>query len=271
MFQARPRLNQVFYGWWLVGLSGFIAVVATVPLFHAMSVWAVALQREFDWTRTQLGFALTFTRVEGGLMGPVEGYLTDRFGTRRMVFIGLVVLGGAFLFFAQIENLWMFYLAYILMSLGQGLGHWIPLMTLLNRWFARRRAMAVGWSNVGSRFGALILVPVIAWAVDPDHDRLGWRMTATILGVFILVVAGPLSRMIRNSPQEMGLLPDGDRTGAPTAGAAPAPQPSETGLTASEAIRTPAFWLISFGHGFTSMTILAIMAHLALLMEDKGY
>ena len=223
MFQTRSRLNQVFYGWWLVGLSGFIAVVATVPLFHAMSVWAVALQREFDWTRTQLGFALTFTRVEGGLMGPVEGYLTDRFGTRRMVFIGLVVLGGAFLFFAQIENLWMFYLAYILMSLGQGLGHWIPLMTLLNRWFARRRAMAVGWSNVGSRFGALILVPVIAWAVDPDHERLGWRMTATILGVFILVVAGPLSRLIRNSPQEMGLLPDGDRPGASTAGAAPAP------------------------------------------------
>ena len=93
MFQSPARLNRVFYGWWLVGLSGLIMVMATVPLFHAMSVWAVALQREFDWTRTQLGFALTFTRVEGGLMGPVEGYLTDRVGTRRMVFIGLVILG----------------------------------------------------------------------------------------------------------------------------------------------------------------------------------
>ena len=63
-------------------------VISTVPLFHAMSLWAVALDREFGWNRTQLGLALTFTRVEGGLMGPLEGYLTDKGGTRRMVLLG---------------------------------------------------------------------------------------------------------------------------------------------------------------------------------------
>ena len=118
-------------------------VISTVPLFHAMSVWAVALEREFGWNRTQLGFALTFTRVEGGLMGPLEGYLTDKVGTRRMVFIGLVILGGGFVFFGQVQNLWMFYLAYVLMAVGQGLGSWIPLMTMLTRWFHRLRAMAL--------------------------------------------------------------------------------------------------------------------------------
>jgi sugar phosphate permease len=247
-------------------------VISTVPLFHAMSVWAVALEREFGWNRTQLGFALTFTRVEGGLMGPIEGYLTDKVGTRRMVFIGLMILGGAFIFFGQVQNLWMFYLAYVLMAVGQGLGSWIPLMTMLTRWFNRRRAMAIGWSNTGSRLGALILVPLIAWSIDPDQDRLGWRMTATILGVFMLVVAGPVSRLIRNRPQDYGLLPDGDKPVPEGAVGAPATRPSEPDFTASEAMRTPAFWLIAFGHGFTSMVILAIMAHLGLLMvEDKGY
>ena len=254
-------------------------VISTVPLFHAMSVWAVALEREFGWNRTQLGFALTFTRVEGGLMGPIEGYLTDKVGTRRMVFIGLLILGAGFIFFAQVQNLWMFYLAYILMAVGQGLGSWIPLMTMLNRWFNRRRAMAVGWSNMGSRLGALILVPLIAWSIDPDQDRLGWRMTATILGIFMMVLAGPVSRLIRNQPQDYGLLPDGVKpspSGGPatvavdTAGDA-APRSREADFTASEALRTPAFWLIAFGHGFTSMVILAIMAHLGLLMIDKGY
>ena len=86
-------------------------VISTVPLFHAMSLWAVALQRQFGLSGAQLGFALTFTRIEGGLMGPVEGYLTDRVGTRRMVFIGLTILGLGFLFFGQVQNLWMFYLA----------------------------------------------------------------------------------------------------------------------------------------------------------------
>ena len=269
------RLNNVFYGWWLVGISGFVMVISTVPLFHAMSVWAVALDREFGWNRTQLGFALTFTRVEGGLMGPIEGYLTDKVGTRRMVFTGLLILGGGFIFFAQVQNLWMFYVAYIVMAMGQGLGSWIPIMTMLNRWFSRRKAMALGWSNMGSRLGALVLVPAIAWSIDPDHDRLGWRMTATILGVFMILVAGPLSRLIRNSPEESGLLPDGDKPApagaAGTAVGAAAPRRQEADFTASEALRTPAFWLISFGHGFTSMVILAIMAHLGLLMVDLGY
>ena len=249
-------------------------VVSTVPLFHAMSVWAVALEREFAWNRTQLGFALTFTRIEGGFMGPLEGYLTDKVGTRRMVFIGMIILGGAFIFFAQVQNLWMFYVAYIFMALGQGLGSWIPLMTMINRWFHRQRAMALGWSNMGSRLGALLLVPLIAWCIDPDQDRLGWRMTATILGVFMIVVAGPISRLIHNQPQDIGLLPDGDKPVPQTevsADDSAKVSSDEVDFTASEALRTPAFWLIAFGHGFTSMVILAVMAHLGLLMVDKGY
>ena len=251
-------------------------VISTVPLFHAMSVWAVALEREFGWNRTQLGFALTFTRVEGGLMGPIEGYLTDKVGTRRMVFIGLVILGAGFIFFGQVQNLWMFYLAYVLMAVGQGLGSWIPLMTMLNRWFHRRRAMALGWSNMGSRAGALILVPVIAWSINPDLDGIGWRMTATVLGFFMIAVAFPISRLIRNYPEDYGLLPDNEKpvpviaTGAEAAQTPPS-RFQEVDFTTGEALRTPAFWLIAFGHGFTSMVILAIMAHLGLLMIDKGH
>ena len=60
---VHKRLQGVFYGWWLVAISGLVMVMATVPLFHAMSVWAVALERHFGWSRTQLGFALTFTRI----------------------------------------------------------------------------------------------------------------------------------------------------------------------------------------------------------------
>ena len=339
---APRRVRGVFYGWWLVVISGFIMTVATVPLYHAMAIWSVALESHFGWSRGQLGLALTFTRVEGGLMGPLEGYLTDRLGARRMVLIGLLILGVGFLAFAGVRNLWMFYAAFIIMALGQGLGSWLPLMTTLNNWFVRRRTMAMGWSNVGSRLGALLLVPAIAWAIDPEQMRLGWQLTALILGVFILIVAVPLSRMIRNRPQDYGQRPDGapaepppdatdstaataatDSTAAtaataaadsapatdaaaavptPTApstnlpGRADTPRPAagsaqrrpasvspaaanaaaaaaaaDGDLTAQQALRTPAFWFISFGHGFTAMVILAIMTHLGLLLKDEGF
>ncbi len=249
-------------------------VIATVPLFHAMAVWAVALERHFGWSRAQLGMALTLTRVESGLIGPLEGYLVDRVGTRWMVLIGLVLLGGAWVFFSRVDNLWMFYVAYVLMAVGQGLGSWIPLMTMLNKWFSRRRSTAIGWANVVSRFGALLLVPAIAWAVVDAPGRIGWQTTALILGIGILILAAPLASMIRNDPKDYGEAPDGEaRRPAPASGATPANpgQPRQQEMTASEALRTPAFWLIAFGHGFTSMVILAIMTHLGLLMVDKGY
>ena len=320
LINAPRRVRGVFYGWWLVVISGFTMTVATVPLYHAMAIWSVALESHFGWSRGQLGLALTFTRIEGGLMGPLEGYLTDRLGARRMVLIGLLILGVGFLAFAGVRNLWMFYVAFIIMALGQGLGSWLPLITTLNNWFVRRRTMAMGWSNVGSRLGALLLVPAIAWAIDPEQMRLGWQLTALILGVFILIVAVPLSRMIRNRPQDYGQRPDGapaepppDSTAATaaadsataTAAAVPTPTVPSTNptgradsprpaagsaqrrpasasmaatataadgdLTAQQALRTPAFWFISFGHGFTAMVILAIMTHLGLLLKDEGF
>ena len=272
MEQQHASANRrIFYGWWLVLVSGIVMVIATVPLFHAMTVWAVALERHFGWSRVQLGLALTLTRIEGGLVGPLEGYLVDRIGTRWMVLIGLTILGGAWVFFSFVDNLWMFYAAYILMAVGQGLGSWIPLMTMLNKWFVRRRSSAIGWSNVVSRASGLLLVPLIAWCVADAPGRIGWQMTALILGIGIVVLAGPLAALIRNDPRDYGEEPDGEPPSSEEPDTATPSQPPQQDMTAADALRTPAFWLISFGHGFISMVILAIMSHLGLLMADKGY
>ena len=163
--------GQIFYGWWIAILSGFVMVIATVPLFHAMSVWAVAIEAHFGWTRLQIGAALAFTRIEGGIMGPVEGYLTDKYGTRRVVLIGLLICGVGWLLFSRMDNLYMFYIAYLVMALGQGLGSWLPTMTVINHWFIKNRAMAMGVSNMISRAGALVLVPGIAWMIDPTNQE----------------------------------------------------------------------------------------------------
>ena len=256
-------------------------MITTAPIFQSMPVWAVALESQFGWSRTQLGFALSLTRAEGSISGPIAGYLTDRFGARILVFGGLLILAAGFFLFSQVQNLWMFYLAFLIMSVGQGQAGWLPIMTLLNQWFIRRRSTAMAIALTGMGLGALILVPAIAWAVDPDQDRLGWRLTAGILGVVILASALVIPRLIRNRPQDYNLLPDGEQPGpqsralrTPRRSRPPTPRTGQAALdfTTRQALRTPAFWFISFGHGFATMAILAIMSHLGLLMvEDEGF
>ena len=159
------RVRGVFYGWWLVAISGVVSVMALVPISSAMPVWMVALESHFGWSRTKLSLAYSLNRVEGSFMGPIEGYLTDRMGSRRIIFVGLLVLGAGFIFFSGVRNLWMFYFAFLVITLGQGLAGTIPRLTMLNNWFSRRRAVAMGWASVGTQVGALLLVPAIAWAI----------------------------------------------------------------------------------------------------------
>ena len=258
-----------FYGWWMVAVSGFIMVITAVPVFQAIAVWSVALEAQFGWSRTQLGLALSFTRIEGSITGPIAGYLVDRMGTRFMVFTGLLILTAGFFLFSQVQNLWMFYLAYFIMSVGQGQAGWITVMTLLNHWFVRHRGMAMGLAMVGMGIGALVLVPLIAWLINPDADRIGWRRTAEILAVVTLVSAFVLPKVIRNKPEDIGEYPDGEKPAPLTAEQDPAGDELE--LTIGQALRTQAFWTISFGHGFGSMVVLATMSHLGLLMQDVGY
>ena len=312
--QARSRVRGVFYGWWLVPISGIVHMTTSVPLFHAMGLWFVALESAFGWNRTQLSLAFAFTRIEGGILGPIEGYLVDRLGIRRMVLMGLSVLGVGFLLFSQVRDsrdipvvrdlpfdllpafmqvivpALMFYLVYMVMALGQGFSGWLTMNTMLNNWFTRHKAKAMGWSSAIGRLGALALIPAIAWAVDPDQDNFGWSMTALTLGVITLAMVIPVTRLIRNRPEDYGLMPDGDaprdeasasfdklrtnekgpsatRAGRPTPRRAP---PSDADFTLRDALYTPTFWLISFGQGFTSMVLIAMMAHLAPMLYDQG-
>ena len=249
-------------------------VIGTVPLFQGMTAWFVVLESHFGWSRTQLSIAFSLSRVEGSIMGPISGYLIDKLGSRRMVLIGLVIAGGGFVIMSQMQNIWHFYLAFIVMSMGVGLGTWMPMMTVLNNWFARNRSTAMALAMEGFLVGGMILVPLLAFAIDPDvPGRPGWRLTALVIGLFLVAAAFPLSRLVRNAPEPYGQFPDGEaqarprRVAASSAGAAT----EERDFTWQEAVRTRNFWLITMGHACSSIVIVTITVHLGPMLDDRGF
>lgn len=273
------RMRGMFYGWWLAGVAALIMVIGTVPIFQGMPAWFVVLESNFGWSRAQLSLAFSLTRVEGSIMGPISGYLIDRLGPRRMVLIGLLVLGGGFLAFSRVNNLWQFYLAFIIMSSGAGLGTWLPMMTVLNSWFIKRRSMAMALAMEGFAVGGVVVVPILAWAIDPARfGDDGWRNVAVAIGLTVLLLAFPISRLVRNRPEDYGVLPDG----VPPDGISPSPAISpgapatrqanqSMDYTWQQAVRTRAFWLITMGHACSSIVIVTLMVHLGTLLTDRGF
>ena len=267
-------IRGVFYGWWLVGLGAIIFALNTVSVVHGVTVWNPVLKGHFAWSTAKVTWGFSLTRLEGTISGPLSGYLIEKFGPRRMVLIGLLVQGSGLVLFSRIHNLWEFYLAFLIMNLGVGLGAWLPVMTLLNNWFVRWRATAIALAMEGMAIGGIVLVPTLAWAIDPDQpDRFGWRTTALVLGLFTYVLAVPISRLIRDRPEDFGQRPDG-RPPAPVAVGSPEsyrPTATESSYTWQEAIRTRTFWLINLGHAAVSIVVITMTVHLGLMLDDRGF
>lgn len=266
------RIHGLFYGWWLVGVASLVMILSIVPFFHSMTAWFVVLERRFGWSRAELAMAFSLSRVEGGVLGPLEGLLIERLGPRRMVFIGFMILGAGFLLFGQVQELWQFYAAFLVMSLGGGLGTWLPMMTVLNSWFVRSRATAMSLVLVGYRLGVVVLVPLLAWAID--NEQIGWRLAAASIGFVIIFAAFPISRLVRNRPEDSGQRPDGDAVPLTASSSQPQDsQPSEDqrDITWQEAIRTRPFWLMSVGHACCSSVTVTIMVHLGPMLTDRGF
>ena len=235
--------------------------------FHGVGVFFVALVAHFGWSRTAISVAFSMGRVEGGLLGPPAGYLTDKLGTRRMVMIGLGLLGAGFVALSFTNGLPMFFGAFALVFLGNGLGGFLPLMTAINNWFRRLRTTAMAVAMTGNSLGGL-LVPVLAWAIVVH----GWRVTALGLGLAIWAAAVPLSMMIRNRPEDYGQRPDGEPVRGESADGSSIYETDEDdgSFTVSEALHTPALWLITAVHGFSGAALSITFVHIAPHLADRG-
>ena len=262
-----------FYGWWLVGVSGVFLAIVIAPYFEALSIWNVALQDEFGWSWLQINLAWIFARMEGGLMGPIEGWLVTRLGSRRMVLVGMLIMGIGWVLFSFTENLWSFYLSYIIISLGIGVGAWLAIMAAITNWFIRKRSMAIGVSNVISRLVSIGALFVLTWSIDPDQADL-WRETARVIGIILLAIAVPMFLFVKNRPEDYGELPDGDVTettegkSESSESANPEPSPPEPTFTVRQALKTSAFWNLAMGQALSTGLMVAVVANLAPMFND---
>ncbi len=273
------RMRGMFYGWLMACVGATIMAIGTVPLFQGLPVWNPVLRNAFGWSAGQMSWAFAVTRIEGGLLGPVEGLLVEKLGPRRMVFIGMTILGAGFVVFSQVRELWHLYAAFFLMSMGAALGTWLPMMTVMNHWFIQLKSRAMSLVMEGFALGGIVIPLLLAWSIggsDPNvSERFGWRMTSLLIGLVIVGAAFPLSRLVRNRPEDLGLHPDGAASLRPTQTRTTAPaggqDAEEWGLTWQEAIRTRNFWLISVGHATSSIVIVSVMVHLGLMLDDRGF
>ena len=259
--------GRIFYGWWLVLASAGATFLVGGLLNHAYGAYAVLLRQEFGWSKTVLSGAFALTRAENGLLGPLQGWLVDRFGPRNVMRFGVVVYGLGFMGFSQVDSLLSFYALFFAMALGSSFFGWVSVTVAVVSWFTRWRSTALALTATGFWAGG-VAAPLVIWSLE----SFGWRSTAFGSGVLILAVGLPLTGLIRHRPEPYGLTPDGLPAAPAIADDGSEIDASEGEFTAREALRSVSFWLLSIGHGFGVLIASAVTLHLVLhLNEGLGY
>ena len=272
LHQTFSPQGHIFRGWWLVGAGGLVQFTGAILFFQAFGAYFLLIEDEFGWSKALLAGAFALARLESGLLGPIQGWMIDRYGPRAVIRWGLIIFGLALIGFSQIETIVEFYVYFFFIALGTSLGGFLSVTTALVNWFSKHRAKALAMSQLGFSFGG-ILVPITIFSLE----TIGWRSTAVVSGIIVLMVAWPLTRIIDHRPEDIGETPDGIPYQEPTRSSTshnsknpPAYRGSD--FTAGEALRTRAFWFMALGHGTALLIIGAVMVHLILHLNGRlGY
>jgi sugar phosphate permease len=259
---------KIFYGWRMVAAGCGLQFLQAGLLHQGFGAYLAVLTEERGWSKIALSGAAALQPMEAAFLGPVLGWVMDRFGPQGMIRIGIVTFGLGFMLLSRIDTLAGFYAAFVVIALGSSLCGFFPLNVALIHWFEKKRARALSALSLGLAFGG-IFVPVVAWSLH----GFGWRPTAFVSGLLVIVLGFPLARVFRHRPEDYGETVDGlPPAPLPAPGADAAAQPARRDFSAREALATPAFWLLSLGHGFALLVVFAVNVHaIAHMKEDLGY
>jgi MFS family permease len=268
---ARPR---IFYGWWIVAAGVGMQFLTGALFTQLYGAYVVALRDDLGWSKGMLSGAYSANQVQNGFISPFQGALTDRFGPRGMVRIGVVILGIGFLLFSQVHSPLAFFGAFAVIGFGASFCGYLSLTTAVVNWFERRRATAISFMTFGFAMGGLAARLVVLFL-----EEYGWRTTAMWSGVVIIVLGLPLAQLMRHRPADYGLLPDGGPP-APRQHVRPGGRVSDTRsprasrsplrpYSAREAIRTRQFWYISLGHGSALLVVSSVAVHFVPHLHDN--
>jgi MFS transporter, OFA family, oxalate/formate antiporter len=239
---------------WAIAALAFITLGFSRGLNSSFGVFYVALLDAFGWSRAITAGVFSVVLIVDACISPVVGHLLDRFGPKKIVAAGCVLLAAGLLLSSRIDSLWEFYLFFGLVSaLGLSFMGMVPHVVLISEWFSSKRASALGVVYAGTGVGILLIAPFTEWLIS----TWGWQRALEILALVVVIFILPLVAIFFRSG------PHGEARG----------EDNKTGneWTAKLALRSGQFWLIFFARVFAAGGTTVIVTHQVAHVVDIGY
>jgi len=257
------KARGAYYGWWVLGATFVLGVLSGGIFSHSNAIFFGPIKRDLGLTSAQTSLIFSLVRAEGSFAGPIVGRFVDRFGSRPMIMVGGLLASVGFMTLHWVHNYVLFVVVFVgVVGVGKSSGLGQVLIGAVNRWFIRRRSLAMSICITGFASGGAVLLPLVTLGVN----TVGWRDVMLFSGIFMAIIVVPLASLVRHSPERMGIEPD-----LPLAqDGKPDPRPAVVDFTVRQALRTKSYWILFTGSVLRITMWGAISVHSVEMFVWKG-
>jgi MFS family permease len=266
------RKPRFFYGWWIVFTVILAGIVQSSQGHPALGAFMKPMTEYFGWSRGGYASGMTIGSMLGGFIAVFIGPLVDRHGGRWILTGSSLIVGGTVILTGFVKSFWQFFVLQIIArTVNMGIVV-LVMQVVIPKWFIRKRGRAVAFGHMGGMMGNAGTPLFIQFIVS----RFGWRAAAVTLGVSVWTLCvPPIWFFLRRRPEDMGLLPDGDKqnpeqTGENSSGKNPTSSRIETSMTVREVLRHRSLYLLITAFTLSSLVGSSLNLHAIPYLSDRG-
>lgn len=269
--QLGTKSQGIYYGWIIVAV-GLVSMAFWYGIRSSFSIFYVALLEDFPWSRGESAGVQSMSLITYTILAPLVGGLIDRFGPRRVIVPGILVLSSGLILCGSIETLTQFYIFYGVVA-GAGITciAIVSYSAILAHWFEKKRGLASGIAVSGMGLGTFLMVPLSQHFIS----LWGFRFSFVLLGILVVIVLLPLNGIfLRHKPQELGLYPDGLDVPISSPNVESRKENSINmktfDWTLRRAIKTRRFWALVLFPFFAFIGLFIVHVHNVKFLVDQG-
>jgi MFS family permease len=262
--QSTPKRSKSIYGW-VAAIAGAVGVIAACNFLYTFGVFIKPLIHQFGWSRASISLCASIRNITTAAISPVAGILADRFGPRKLMLTGILLVGLSYLLASRITTLWHLYLSLGILT-GVGIAiFFVPTVAIVTRWFGGKSALANGIVYSGFGWAQIILPPIETHLIL----QYGWETSFIILGTAGAALGVGAWSFIRIAPDNLSESQTEAQQGDPPKAIETANGTAED-YTLSEALHTPTLWTLFLILIVTAASYQMVIIHIIAAAIDNG-